>query len=177
VKIFAALVLGLWLLGASAWAGDGSQQDLIVKNAATLETPAGLGSAAIYVVIENGAMTGDELTGVEVAPEIAQSAELDNTKVEADGSLTPYPVGSILLSPVSYNVLGPGGSHIKLLDLQKPLLVGDEVPLMLDFATAGRRAVTARVLTARDFVELYPLETTTLTIKKLRADYLKKKGE
>jgi len=166
VKILA--ILALCLLPLAAVADD---DGIIIRNMATLETPEHLTTTAIYLAVDNPSLTPDEL--IEASSSLASLAELNNTSFQG-AQPKPYPVASILILPASVTTLGPGGAHIKLIGLERELEVGDEVPLTLTFRRAGQRQVQAKVLKAVDFVRLYPVETTMMTIKKLQADQARK---
>lgn len=140
---------------------------LVVKHAATLPTPGGIDSAAIYVVVENPTLQQEAL--VAASSPLAASGELNNTRLE-NGVPEHQPISLFPILPVSYTVMGPGNAHIKLLGLARPLVVGDKVPVVLTFRNAGEHHVTAEVLPADEFVKLYPVETTLLTIKRLKSN-------
>ena len=58
-------------------------------------------------------------------------------RMRATGAL-PVPAGGTL-------TLAPGGYHVMLLDLKRPLVAGDKVPLRLTFEKAGTIEVTVNV--------------------------------
>ncbi len=88
-----------------------------------------------------------ELTGksnarlVGVASPAAKSVEVHNMKVES-GVMKMFPVDGIDLPAGKPVKLAPGGYHVMLMDLQKPLNAGDRVPLKLTFELAGKKRET-----------------------------------
>jgi len=88
-----------------------------------------------------------ELTGksnarlVAAASPAAKNVEVHNMKVE-NGVMKMFPVDGIDL-PVGKPVkLAPGGYHVMLMGLQKPLNAGDKVPLQLTFELADKKRET-----------------------------------
>jgi len=67
------------------------------------------------------------------------------TQAGGSDSMTMRPVTSIDLPAGKTVKLEPGGYHIMLLDLVKPLAKGDQVQLTLTFDKAGTKTVTATV--------------------------------
>jgi len=93
--------------------------------------------AAVYLQLAGGP---DRLLGV--ASDVAGRAELHETIVE-DGVAKMRPVAGVLVSPGARTRFAPGGMHIMLLDLKKPLKEGDVVRLALTFERA--KVVTVNV--------------------------------
>ena len=113
---------------------------------------------AVYLDIV--ASAGDELVGVNVDPSVAAAAEIHQTVMSDDHSMssdTTMMGGSSMSSdttmmsgemkmqqietlavPLGETVsLKPGGYHIMLVDLVQPLETGSSFALTLTFATAG----------------------------------------
>ena len=146
------IALALALDPSPACAGDTAAQpsDAIIRDAWARATPAGARMGAIYLTIES--VAGDRLTGAEVPTSVAAATEIHETVVVADssgseggGRMMMRPVAFIELPPGETVQLKPGGYHIMLFDLKKPLKAGDHVKLTLVFEKAGRRKVTAAV--------------------------------
>ena len=133
----------------AADAGAGTS-DVVVHDAWARATPAGARVGALYLSIAS--VTGDRLVGAEVPRSVAAATDIHETVVVADssgsegsGRMTMRPVAFIELPPGETVELKPGGYHIMLLNLKKPLRVGARVPLTLVLEKAGRRKVTAVV--------------------------------
>lgn len=88
-----------------------------------------------------------ELTGksnarlIGAASPAAKNVEVHNMKVE-NGVMKMFPVDGIDLPAGKPVKLAPGGYHVMLMDLQKPLNAGDKVPLKLTFELANKKRET-----------------------------------
>lgn len=88
-----------------------------------------------------------ELTGksnarlVGVASPAAKTAEVHSMTMEK-GVMKMFPVDGIDLPAGKPVKLAPGGYHVMLVDLLKPLNAGDRVPLKLTFELANRKRET-----------------------------------
>lgn len=132
-----ALGAGLMLFSGTALA-QGS--DVQITNVWARATPAGAQTAAAYATVESPA--GDRLTGVSTPA--AQKADIH--EMTMDGSVMKMrQVDGIDLPAGKALALKPGGYHIMLTGLAKPLKEGDTFPLILDFAKAGAKQVNVSV--------------------------------
>jgi copper(I)-binding protein len=121
-----------------------------IRDAWARATPAGARMGAIYLTLESAA--GDRLTGAKVPDSVAASTEIHETVTVTDSSgseggsrMTMQPVSSIELPPGEAVQLKPGGYHIMLIDLKKPLKRGTHVRVTLMLEKAGKHTVTATV--------------------------------
>lgn len=102
---------------------------------------AGAGTtAAAYMTLANDGDAADRLVGAET--EVAGSAEL-HTHVNDGGVMRMRPVEGVALPPGDSVVMKPGGLHVMLGELRRPLREGDRFPLTLTFERAG--AITVEV--------------------------------
>jgi len=99
-------------------------------------------TGAAYVTITSP--VADRLVGV-TSP-AARAVELHVSRDEA-GIMTMRPVDALPLPPGVAVSLAPGGYHAMLIDLVRPLHLGDHFPLTLRFAGAGD--VTIEVVVER----------------------------
>jgi copper(I)-binding protein len=164
-----SLMIVLALLGAFAIAGCGENDekattttttDVTITNPWARVTTPGQDMGAAYMTITGP--EGDKLIKAEVDPSIADHAELHKAVMATDGGskdemsssggdmhssnskkMTMVEVPSI---PVPA-MLKPGGYHVMLIGLKKPIAAGDTVKLTLTFDQAGEKQVTA---TAKD---------------------------
>jgi copper(I)-binding protein len=134
-----ALGAGLLLLlsGVSASAQGG---DVTISNAWARATPGGAQAAAAYVTLQSA--SGDRLTGVATLE--AQKAELHSMTMDG-GVMRMRQVDGIDLPAGQAVILKPGGYHVMLTGLAKPLQEGQSFPLTLTFAKAGAREVSVPV--------------------------------
>lgn len=128
---------GLMLLSCAAFA---QQDDVQISNAWARATPGGAQTAAAYVTLESP--SGDRLTGASTP--VAQKAEIH--EMTMDGNVMKMrPVAGVDLPAGKPVALKPGGYHLMLSGLAKPLKEGDTFPMTLDFAKAGERQVQVSV--------------------------------
>jgi periplasmic copper chaperone A len=106
-------------------------------------TPAGVTVGAVYLSVASA--TGDRLVGVEVSPDIAAAAEMHVTVRGVSGEISMSRVGSVSLPPSRRIDFAPGGRHVMLVGLVRPLKAGDVLALRLRFETAGLRTVDVPV--------------------------------
>jgi periplasmic copper chaperone A len=139
-RLLIALVLSC--LATLAAPGAARAQQMQVLEAWTRAAPADR-PAAVYLQLAGGP---DRLLGV--ASDVAGRAELHETIVE-DGVAKMRPVAGVLISPGARTRLAPGGMHIMLLDLKKPLKEGDVIRLALTFERAKVVTVNVPVQGAR----------------------------
>lgn len=79
----------------------------------------------------------DSLVGVGIPREIADRAELHETRRTASGALAMQEVEGVALpagEPVEFR---PGGGHVMLMGLARPLAEGETLSLELRFRRAG----------------------------------------
>lgn len=131
-------------------------------------SPAVASAGAAYMQIVNGSKGDDALVAVSVAPTVAAKVELHETIAAGPGSgsmssttmgtatsmpttssgapmMKMVPVDRIAVPAGKTVALAPGGYHVMLLDLAKPLVVGTTIELTLSFEQAGDIKVTAEV--------------------------------
>jgi periplasmic copper chaperone A len=95
----------------------------------------------VYLTItDTGA--ADTLTGA--ATPVAAMAGLHET-INDNCVMKMRPVSSLPVAPGKTVTLAPGGTHIMLMDLKRPLREGDSFPITLSFTKAGQVTATATV--------------------------------
>lgn len=111
-------------------------------------------TGAVYFVVKGGA-TDDVLMSAAVPAEIAKSAELHQTMTMsstgsgASSEMTGMqPVKSLLIGKGKTVTFQPGGYHVMLNDLVKPLSTGQTFTVTLTFDKAGPIAVPVQVRAA-----------------------------
>lgn len=128
--------------------------DLKISGAWARTSPMVATAGAAYFVIDNSGEVDDALISASVDSSVAAKVELHETKMAAGGmSSTTVEAGMMEMVPVdrievpagSTVSLKPGGLHVMLLDLAKPLEVGSDVTVTLTFEKAGTVEVTAEV--------------------------------
>jgi periplasmic copper chaperone A len=135
-----------WLPSARAAAEPSAhailEQHVAVEDAWIPQPPPGAQVAAAYFTVRNSGSTSVVLTEVESS--LADAAMLHES-LEHNGQAEMRPVERLTIAPGQRIVLRPGGLHVMLHGLHRPLAVGDRVPLTLRFASGSSLAATARV--------------------------------
>jgi len=128
-----------WLL--LSLTGTAAAAQISVTNA--WSRPA-IDTGVVYATVRNDAAKADRLVGAK-SP-IAQHVEVHES-MSSSGPMgdmaSMHRVRFVAVPAHGRLVLGPGGYHIMLIGLKKPLKAGMRFPIELDFAHAG--PVTARV--------------------------------
>jgi copper(I)-binding protein len=100
-------------------------------------------NGAAYLTITNHGAEPDRLLGAE--GEIARLIDLHQHRIDPDGVARMRPVEGIELPPGETVRLEPGGLHVMLMGLAKPLRAGASFPLHLVFERAGEVEVEVAV--------------------------------
>jgi len=142
LKLFALISL-LALAGAPAHAQQVKAGDLIITQAWSRATPGGAKIAGGYLTIENKGTSPDRL--LSGSGDIAGKVEIHEMAMN-NGVMTMRPLDKgLAIEPGKTVKLAPGGYHLMLMDLKKPLKQGDKVPLTLEFEKAGKAALSLDV--------------------------------
>jgi len=115
-----------------------------VKKPWVMEVPSVSTVTAVYMVIENNGDEDDRLIGVSV--DAADSAEIHTTTVDERSVVSMKKSESLDIPSGGVVELKPGGSHIMLIGLEKPLEKGGQVELDLKFEKFGGVKVHAFVM-------------------------------
>jgi hypothetical protein len=143
IGIVLGMVLLVCLAAAPARADDVKAGDLVITQAWSRATPGGAKMGAGYLTIENKGSTVDKL--VSVSGEAAGKIEV-HEMATTDGVMKMRPLDKPLaIEPGKTVKLAPGGYHLMMMDLKKPLKQGDKVPVTLEFEKAGKVQVTLDV--------------------------------
>jgi copper(I)-binding protein len=138
--------IGLVLLSAAlafpaAAQDDFRAGDITVARPWARATPPGAGAGGVYMALstKGGA---DRLVKAESA--VAERVELHTMSMEG-GVMKMREIGVVDVKPGAATELKPGGLHVMLLGLKKPLAEGQRFPLTLHFEKAGRIEVQVAV--------------------------------
>lgn len=140
-----------------------SEASVVVSKQWARTSPMATTMGAAYMDIT--ATAGDELVSASVDASVAETVELhevvpaegdhssdDHSSMGSDstmamsGEMKMQQVDKIMLPAGETVSLEPGGYHVMLLGLAKPLEVGDTIAVTLTFATAGEITVDVPVL-------------------------------
>jgi periplasmic copper chaperone A len=125
--ILLALALTLALTGLAPAQTSG---DISVEHAWARATPAGAPTAAVYLTLTNKGRTTDKLTGATTP--VAEVAGLHIDIMDHD-VMKMRALKSVDLQRGEKVMLKPGGKHIMLTGLNRPLIEGDHFALTLTF--------------------------------------------
>jgi copper(I)-binding protein len=116
-------------------AHDITKGDLVISSPWSRATPAGSQVAAGYVVITNKGLSAERL--VSFTTDLAGQPEVHEMSNEG-GVMKMRPLSKGLVIPAGGSVkLEPGGYHLMLLQLKKPLTAGQRFKATLVFEKAG----------------------------------------
>jgi len=159
----AALAAGVAAAGGSAWAQSAAPQNVDAKNAGAQSAAPSAGAAAASAPVVSGAwirgtVPGQHATGafmsitsprdvalVEARTPIAGTAQVHSMAM-AGNVMKMEPVPRLEVPAGRTVVLKPGGYHVMLMDLKRPLQKGERVPITLVFEGPDRQRRVVDVL-------------------------------
>lgn len=127
------------LLSLSVSAGSDAVE---VSQAWSRATPPGVAVGAAFMQLKNKGHHGDRLVGV--SSPVADRVEVHETLME-NGVMKMRQRESLSIDAGKSVSLQPGGLHIMLLDLKRPLAANSSIPLHLQFENAGMVMVNVKV--------------------------------
>lgn len=132
----------LSLVCSLSFAHDYSTAELKIDHPWSRELPPNAAAGGAYFVVHNHGKTADRLVGVQT-PQAAK-AEI-HTMVQLGDVMKMQQLDSVGIPAGGQAVFAPGGNHIMLFGLQKPLVAGERFPLTLQFEHAGKVEVDVQV--------------------------------
>ena len=130
------------LLTSAVTAAEFEIANIIISDPWSRATPPVAETGAVYLTLRNQGAGDDRLLGAGTP--LAERAEL-HTHLMQDGVMMMRPVDFIDVPAKTRVRLEPGGLHVMLIGLQKPLAAGERYPLTLNFARAGSVTVSVEV--------------------------------
>ncbi|MGB5920113.1 copper chaperone PCu(A)C [Arcobacter sp.] len=113
-----------------------------VKDAYVRATPPGLPNSAAFMSVEN--KTDKNIALVKVTSDVSKVVEL-HTHSMKDGVMKMYQVPKIDIPANGKTTLKPGGFHVMLIGLHKPLKEKEEVTITLEFSNGENKTITIPV--------------------------------
>ncbi len=113
---------------------------LSIAGATIPEAPGGNGAA--YLTITNDGRESDWVT--KASSDVSAAVEF-HTMEMVDGTMQMRPMGDVVIPPGASMTFQPGGDHLMLIGLTRPLRVGDVVTLKLTFDRHGEITVPVTV--------------------------------
>lgn len=123
-------------------AGGAMAGELTVTNTWARATPPGVSMGVVYFHLENGTGKADRLLKLKTA--VAASAGVHRTEI-VDDIARMREVAVLHVAAGEKLEFAPGGLHVMLMGLKKPLVAGKTFVLELVFEVAGPRRVTVTV--------------------------------
>lgn len=118
--------------------------DLVITQAWSRATPGGAKIGGGYLTIENKGSAPDRLIGGSA--EVAANVRVHEMTMN-NGVMTMRPLEKgLTIEPGKTVRLAPGGYHLMLSDLKRPLKQGDQLPVTLEFERAGKVQLSLDVL-------------------------------
>ena len=136
------LITGITLM-STALAQEFKLGDIQISHPYARSTVAQQSSGGAYLELENKGKTDDKLIKIESG--IAHSVEIHTMEMVGD-VMKMREADGITLKPGSKISMKPGGGyHVMLIGLNRQLKAGDQFPLTLTFANAGKIDVIVHV--------------------------------
>lgn len=132
--ILATAAVAALVAAGGALAHDYQLQALHIDHPFARATPPGARSGGVFLSVENDGTRTDRL--LRVSTPIAGTAEIHQMVVDG-GVMRMRAIAGLDVKPGDRLVLQPGGYHVMLTDLKRPLQAGDSFPLTLAFERAG----------------------------------------
>ena len=139
-----SLALTLLLLPLTPAPAQQSSDSIAISQAWSRATPGGAQVAGGYLTIKNNGPAADRLLGGST--DAAAKVEVHEMATK-DGVMTMREVkDGVPVAPGATVKLAPGGFHLMLVNVKKPLKQGDVVNVTLNFEKAGQKQVSFNVL-------------------------------
>jgi len=135
-------IAGLMLVAAGAMAHSHAKDDIEVRHPWSRATPPGARVAVGYMEIRNSGSQPDRL--LSASTPAAQRVEMHITQREGE-VMKMRPVKAFEIPARERITLRPGGSHLMLVDLARPLKKGERFPMTLRFERAGELEIELEV--------------------------------
>ena len=119
---------------AASVVASAAQEHVEVTQAWSREMPPGAPVGVGYFTIVNHGHRMDRL--IRIHTPIAGKAEM-HTSVMEDGLMKMRPLNAVEVPPGGSTVFQPGGNHVMLMQVKKPLRKGESFPMTLTFEHAG----------------------------------------
>jgi copper(I)-binding protein len=132
-RLFASSLLAFAC--SSSFAHDYSAGELQIAHPWSRELPPNAVAGAAYFVVNNQGTTEDRLLSAQTPR--ATKTEI-HTMLQLGEVMKMHKLDSVGIPAGGETKLAPGGTHLMLFGLQKPLVAGERFPLTLQFEKAGK---------------------------------------
>lgn len=138
-KVMALLLVLITLMLVAC----GSSEQVTVTDLWGRPSPMSAANAAFYMSIHNNGSEPEELQAADI--DICGRTELHESKIDDNGVMSMHHVEKIDIPPGQTISLEPGGLHIMCIGRQAELVSGEQIPILLEFATLGELEVEADI--------------------------------
>ena len=136
-KMLRTLLVALGLTAtAVTWAADVEVIDPYVR-----AVPPGAPATAAFMQLKD---KGGDVALVKAYSDVAESVEL-HTHIHDHGVMRMRPIKQLAMKKGQTVDLQPGGNHIMLIGLTRPVKEGDKVDIDLEFSDGSHQKITAPV--------------------------------
>ena len=132
----------LVLLANPLWSHDHEKGEIQIRHPWSRATPPGAEVGVAYMEIRNSGSQPDKL--VSISTKVAQRVEMHVTAREGEVMKMRQVQAFEIPARESYT-LRPGGSHLMLVDLARPLKKGERFTMTLRFERAGELPIEVEV--------------------------------
>ncbi|WP_166360300.1 copper chaperone PCu(A)C [Pseudomonas akapageensis] len=129
----------------SAFAHEYKVGEVLVENPWSRELPVDMPGGAAYFTIHNHESQADRL--VAVSSPRAQKCEL-HLQASDSGMMNMQHTATVDIPAHGEVIFQPGGNHVMLTGMDKPLKAGEQFPMTLEFEKAGKVEVQVKVESA-----------------------------
>lgn len=145
LKIGTGVLTAVWVQTASGQTAT-PDRDLLIENAWTRASTDIGGSAEVYFTLTNTGGKMIDLIGVRT--DLASIETLHKTVVGSNGTPRMSAAPELRVAPGASVTLEPGGLHVMLIDLEKPLVEGATLSLRLTFYDGDDLTIEVPILGA-----------------------------
>lgn len=118
-------------------------QEVQLLGASARATKPGMSSSAAYMTIRNGTDKAVQIRSL-TSP-VAKKTELHATEMN-NGMMKMRRVDNLQIKPGEAVELKPGGYHVMLMGLKKPIAANSKVPVTITFSNGDKKTVVARAM-------------------------------
>lgn len=140
IRLFASSLLAFAC--SSSFAHDYSIGELKIDHPWSRALPPNAAAGAAYFVLHNQGKTADRLLGAQTPR--ATKTEI-HTMLQLGEVMKMQQLDSVGIPAGGEAKFAPGGTHLMLFGLQKPLVAGERFPLTLQFEKAGKVDVEVKI--------------------------------
>jgi periplasmic copper chaperone A len=141
LKTLGASVVAIAGLAGTAWA---EEPTVIVEDAWSRASIGMNRPGAAYMTIRNLGAETETLVGIRT--DLAMMPEIHLSATNEQGVSTMTPMGDIEIAPDEAVALEPGGLHVMLMRLSRPMIEGETFALTLVFADGDEATVEVPIL-------------------------------